>query len=120
GRVAFPRNAEEVDYEGELAVVIGRDIHQINVSESWEAVALLAPAIDMTARDVMRRTSTPALAKSFPGFGPIGSTLATPDFFDDPDDLELVTLVNGEVRQQARTSDMVRGVAELVAFVSDY
>lgn len=120
GCVALPRGAEQVDYEGELAVVIGRDVHQIESSESWGAVALLAPANDMTARDVMRRTSTPALAKSFPGFGPIGSTLATPDSFADPDDVGLITLVNGEVRQQARTSDMVRGVAELVALVSSY
>lgn len=118
--VRLPVDAANVDFEGELAVVIGRPAYRVQPSVGWSHVAFVAPANDMTARDVMRRTGTPALAKSFPGFGPIGSTLVTPDALDDPDDVELVTLVNGSERQRARTSDMVRPVAEIVAAVSRY
>lgn len=120
GVVSVPPDVDQLDFEGELAVVIGRGGHQIAERDAWSYVGLVGPANDMTARDVMRRTGSPALAKSFPGFGPVGPALMAVDALDDPDDLELITRVNGEVRQHDRTSTMVRSVAELVAIVSRY
>lgn len=118
--VQLPKVARQVDYEGELAVIVGADCDGVDQRDVWSRVALLAPANDMTARDVMRRTGVPALAKSYPGFGPIGSTLATPDAFTDPDDLEVCTFVNGEPRQRDRTSGMVHSVGAVVAIISSY
>lgn len=118
--VMLPPASTAVDFEGELAVIIGRRAHDLPASRAWEYVALIATANDLTARDVMRRTGNPTLAKSFPGFGPIGWSLATVDEFPDPDDLPIVTRVNGEERQRDRTSGMLFGVAELISIVSRY
>ena len=73
---------------------------------------------DLTARDVQRGTGNFGLAKSFDGFCPLGASLVTLDEYDDPDDLGVTTLVDGEVRQDARTTDLVFAVPELVEYLS--
>ena len=118
--IVLPDGADQVDFEGEMALVIGRDAFRVSEADAWDAVAFVAPANDVTARDVLRRTGTPALGKSFPTFGPIGSTLVTPDALPDPDDLEIVTVVNGEERQRDRTSGMVHSVTAMVELISSY
>lgn len=120
GRVVLPEMSDAVDFEGELAVVIGTPARDVGPAQAWGHVAALTAANDITARDVMRRNGNPTLAKSFPGFGPIGWALATPDEFADPDDLLLVTTVNGTERQRDRTSGMLLSVPELLALVSRY
>jgi 2-keto-4-pentenoate hydratase/2-oxohepta-3-ene-1,7-dioic acid hydratase in catechol pathway len=109
-----------VDWEVELVVVIGRGGHRIAAEDAWSHVAGLSVGQDLSERDRQRMGATPqfSMAKSFPGFSPIGPLLVTPDEFDDPDDLELGCLLNGEEVQKGRTADMVFPVPELIARLS--
>jgi 2-keto-4-pentenoate hydratase/2-oxohepta-3-ene-1,7-dioic acid hydratase in catechol pathway len=109
-----------VDWEAELVVVIGRRAHHVTQEHAWEYVAGLTVGQDFSERDVQLAGPAPqfSLGKSFPGFGPTGPWLVTPDEFDDPDDLELSCTINGEQVQKARTSQMVFPVPELIARLS--
>ena len=116
--VSLPGASQQVDFEGELAVLVGTSAYQIDAARAWSHIAAITPANDLTARDVMRKSGSPAIAKSFPGFGPLGWLAATPDTYADPDDLELLTKVNGIARQHDRTSGMLLSVPEVVALVA--
>jgi len=117
--VALPAAApHRVDFEGEVAVVIGRRASSVAAADAWAHVAGITACDDLTARDVQRGTGNFGLAKSFDGFCPLGGSLVTPDEYDDPDDIGLTTLVDGEVRQDSRTTDLVFGVPELVEYLS--
>lgn len=109
-----------VDWEVELVAVIGRRAEHVAAADGWDYIAGLAVGQDLSER--IRQFDGPvpqfSLGKSFPGFGPIGPYLVTPDEFDNPDDLELGCLVNGEQMQQGRTTDMVFSVPQLVAELS--
>ncbi|WP_460062452.1 fumarylacetoacetate hydrolase family protein [Streptomyces sp. YKOK-I1] len=110
----------KVDWEAELVAVIGRHAHRVSGERAWEAVAGLTIGQDLSER-VSQLQGKPAqfsLGKSFPGFGPTGPVLVTPDEFDDPDDLEITALLNGEVVQHDRTKSMIFPVPELVARLS--
>jgi 2-keto-4-pentenoate hydratase/2-oxohepta-3-ene-1,7-dioic acid hydratase in catechol pathway len=109
---------EKVDHECELAVVIGRLGADIPVSDAWSYVAGITACNDVTARDVQRGTGNFGLAKSFDTFCPLGGSLVTLDEYDDLDDLAVSTRVNGVVVQDARTSDMVFSVSELLSWLS--
>jgi 2-keto-4-pentenoate hydratase/2-oxohepta-3-ene-1,7-dioic acid hydratase in catechol pathway len=118
-RVTLPPTApDRVDFEGEVAVVIGRRATSVAAADAWRHVAGITACDDLTARDVQRGTGNFGLAKSFDGFCPLGGSIATLDEYDDPDDIGLTTLVDGEVRQDARTTDLVFGVPELVEYLS--
>jgi 2-keto-4-pentenoate hydratase/2-oxohepta-3-ene-1,7-dioic acid hydratase in catechol pathway len=116
--VALP--SDRVDWEVELVVVIGRPAHEVRETDAWSHVAGLTIGQDLSERTVQLRPPTPqfSLGKSFPGFGPTGPLLVTPDEFDDPDDLEITCTLNGEVVQQARTSDLVLSVPALIEALS--
>jgi 2-keto-4-pentenoate hydratase/2-oxohepta-3-ene-1,7-dioic acid hydratase in catechol pathway len=119
--IAIPPSAPEcVDYEGEIAVVVGSRLFRVSPSEAEHAVIAVAAANDVTARDVMRSTGNPSLAKSFPGFGQLGSATLDPDAFGGVEALELSTTVNGEVRQHDTGAGMILGVGELLALISRY
>ncbi len=108
-----------LDWEVEL-VVIGRRAHRIAAADAWSHVAGVTVGQDISERE-LQHAGTPAqfsLGKSYPNFGPIGPWLVTPDEFDDPDDLELGCLLNGQQVQKARTSDMVFSVPELMSRLS--
>jgi 2-keto-4-pentenoate hydratase/2-oxohepta-3-ene-1,7-dioic acid hydratase in catechol pathway len=109
-----------VDWEVELVVVIGRHARMVPAARAWGYVAGLTVGQDFSERVVQTVGPVPqfSLGKSFPGFGPIGPCLVTPDEFDDPDDLELECALNGESVQKSRTSAMIFGVPELVARLS--
>ncbi|MFF7260426.1 fumarylacetoacetate hydrolase family protein [Streptomyces sp. NPDC008159] len=110
----------KVDWEVELVAVIGRETHRVSEDRAWEAVAGLTVGQDLSERVVQLR-GKPAqfsLGKSFPGFGPTGPFLVTPDEFDDPDDLEITGVLNGEAVQHDRTKSMIFPVPELVARLS--
>jgi 2-keto-4-pentenoate hydratase/2-oxohepta-3-ene-1,7-dioic acid hydratase in catechol pathway len=108
------------DWEVELVVVIGETAHRAAAADAWQHVAGLAVGQDLSERILQMASSPPqfSLGKSYPGFGPIGPWLVTPDEFDDPDDLELGCSVNGEQVQKGRTSQMIFGVAELIEQLS--
>lgn len=109
-----------VDWEAELVVVIGRGGTRIPVEEAWKHVAGLSVGQDLSERTLQQSGPAPqySLAKSFPGFGPIGPLLVTPDEFDDPDRIELGCSINGEEVQKGDTSDMVFTVPEIIARLS--
>jgi acylpyruvate hydrolase len=107
--VTCPAVVRRLDYEGELAVVIG----------AGGAVAGYAVADDVSARDLQRAEPQWTRAKGADGFCPYGPWITTADAVPDAEDLRLRTWVNGELRQDARTSDLIFGVAELVAFIGE-
>jgi 2-keto-4-pentenoate hydratase/2-oxohepta-3-ene-1,7-dioic acid hydratase in catechol pathway len=113
-----PAAPANVDFEGEVAVVIGRRATAVRAADAWAHVAGITACDDVTARDVQRGTGNFGLAKSFDTFCPLGGSLVTVDEYTDPDDIELTTIVDGEQRQHARTSDLVFGVPELVEYLS--
>ena len=117
--VAIPAaSAEAVDFEGELAVVIGRPGFRVPPERALGLVGGYTVANDVTARDVQARMPQWTLAKSLPGFSPLGPALVTADELPDPQALHLTTRVNGEVRQSAPTAAMLYPVASLISFLS--
>jgi 2-keto-4-pentenoate hydratase/2-oxohepta-3-ene-1,7-dioic acid hydratase in catechol pathway len=104
-QVVIPEAAAEPDYEGEIAVV-------------WPAIAGITAANDMTARDVMRDTGIPALAKSYPGFTPLGPSLCTPDDLADRDAIRVRTHVNGQLLQDDTSAGMIFPIPDLLSRLS--
>jgi len=113
--IVYPALSQEVHFEGELAVVIGRLCREVPIERVPEVVLGFTCANDVTARDLQRSDNQWARAKGFDTFCPLGPWIDTDV---DPAELSIQTTVNGELRQDGTTSDMLRGVAECVAFVS--
>jgi 2-keto-4-pentenoate hydratase/2-oxohepta-3-ene-1,7-dioic acid hydratase in catechol pathway len=113
--VVYPRQSRELSFEGELAVVIGRICKDVPAARVPEVVFGYTCANDVTARDLQRSDGQWARAKGFDTFCPLGPWIETEL---DVSDLALTTTLNGAVRQQGRTSQMVHDVTELVAYVS--
>jgi len=116
--VALTSAAEQYDYEAELAAVIGRRCRSVGESEALDHVLGYCNANDLSARDLQFRTSQWLLGKSPDGFLPVGPELVTADEAGDPQALGVRCLVNGEVRQDSNTGDMIFSVAELVSYLS--
>ena len=115
GEIHLPEGVGRVDFEGELAVVMGRRAHRVSPEDALSNVLGYTCANDVTARDLQKRDGQWTRAKGFDGFCPLGPWVETDV---DPTDLLLETYVNGEVRQSARTSDMIFDVPTVVSFVS--
>jgi 2-keto-4-pentenoate hydratase/2-oxohepta-3-ene-1,7-dioic acid hydratase in catechol pathway len=109
GPVRCPQVVRRLDYEGELVVVMG----------SGGTIAGYAVADDVTARDLQRREPQWTRAKGADGFCPWGPWITSADEVPDPRNLRLTTHVNGELRQDASTSDLIFGPQELVDFISE-
>jgi 2,4-diketo-3-deoxy-L-fuconate hydrolase len=116
--VELPSDA--VDWEVELVAVIGRPAERVPEDKAWSYVAGLMVGQDLSERTVQLTGPVPqfSLGKSFPGFGPTGPWLVTPDELPDRDDLPLRCSVDGRVLQDGRTRDMIFSVPELVARIS--
>jgi 2-keto-4-pentenoate hydratase/2-oxohepta-3-ene-1,7-dioic acid hydratase in catechol pathway len=117
--IRLPSASSQVDYEGELGVVVGRRARAVPESQALQAVAGYLVVNDVSARDVQNRTSQWTLGKSFDTFAPIGPFLVTADEVPDPQDLDLSVTVSGTVMQQSSTASMVFSVARLVSLLSD-
>ncbi len=113
--IVLPPMSRQVDYEGELAVVIGRPTKAVPAEEALTTVFGYTCINDVTARDLQKRDVQFTRAKSFDTFAPLGPWIETEV---DPADLALATTVNGEGRQASRTSLMIRQVPALVSFIS--
>ncbi len=111
---------ETVDWEVELVVVMGKRAQNVSEADAWSYVAGLTVGQDISERVLQLGGTFPqlALAKSMPGFGPIGPSVVSVDEFKNPDDLALDCTLNGVVEQSARTSDLVFSVRELVSRIS--
>lgn len=125
GTIEHPPHTTQLDYEVELAVVIGRRARNIPAEDALAHVAGATVANDVSARDVQLSVwedneffRTHYLGKAFDGFCPLGPALVTLDELGDLGALELRSLVNGEIRQSERASDLVFDVAQLVAYIS--
>lgn len=115
GDIVLPPESARVDYEGELALVIGRKIKRWPQERFLEGLAGVCCANDVTARDLQKKDGQWARAKSFDTFCPIGPRIVAGL---DPTDLAIETRVNGAVRQASRTSQMVFPPAFLLAYIS--
>ncbi|UKS28612.1 fumarylacetoacetate hydrolase family protein [Paenibacillus sp. HWE-109] len=118
--IPLPKVSEKVDYEAELAIVIGKTAKSISKDEALDYVLGYCNANDLSARDLQVRTQQWLLGKSCDKFAPIGPYLVTADEIANPNDLEIKTYVNGEVRQQSNTSDMIFHCDEIVSYISQH
>lgn len=118
--VILPAESDCVDYEGEIAAIIGGTVFEAAADTAIRAVAGVAAANDLTARDVMRRSGNPSLAKSFPGFGQIGSFVGSLESMGGPEAIDLRVTVNGVVRQSDCSAGMLISIGSLVALISRY
>ena len=107
-----------VDYEAELAVVIGRRCHAVSEADALQYVAGAMPLNDVSARDLQLQNPLWTSGKAIDTFAPCGPALVTLDEAGDLDDLAVRTRIDGEVVQDGSTKDMIFGVAETVAWLS--
>ncbi|MFF3466601.1 fumarylacetoacetate hydrolase family protein [Streptomyces sp. NPDC001984] len=116
----IPLPTRNVDREVELVVVIGRPAERVAEKDAWSHVAALTVGQDISERVMQLAGIAPqfSMGKSFPGFGPMGPVLVTPDEFDDPDDLEIGCSLGGQVMQTGRTRDLIFSVPEVIAHIS--
>jgi 2-keto-4-pentenoate hydratase/2-oxohepta-3-ene-1,7-dioic acid hydratase in catechol pathway len=115
--IVRPRGYARVDFEGELALVIGRRARRVSAASAMDYVLGLACLNDVTVRDLQVKDGQFARAKGFDSFCPLGPVVRGGV---DPADLRLVTRVNGEVKQDSRTSDLIFSARHLVEFISRY
>src|SRR5215467_5799356 len=116
--LAIPAVSEKVDWEVELAVVIGTPVYRAGQAEALAAIAGYATSNDVSMRDWQRRTLQWQAGKMFQQSTPVGPYLVTPDEVDHASDLEIRCEVDGVVMQQARTSDLLFTPADVVAYTS--
>lgn len=114
----------QVDYEGELVIVIGKDAKNVSEADALQYVAGYTASNDVSARDWQREPSKAGpvpqwtFSKSFDKFAPLGPCLVSTAVLGEADNQSLKTFVNGELRQESNTSDLCFGVRQLVAFCS--
>ena len=117
--VHMPRVSNLLDYEGELAIVIGTRCRQVPEGNAPEVIAGYTITNDVSVRDWQLRTPTMTMGKSFDTHGPLGPWLVTADELGDPHDLALRTYVNDELRQDGNTRDMIYNCYQQVAHLSE-
>lgn len=110
-----PRISDQLDYEGELGVVIGQRCRHVPADEAGAVIAGYVVVNDLSVRDWQLRAPTHTLGKSFDTHGPFGPWLVTRDEIADPHALRLRTWVNGELRQDGNTGEMLHRIGEMIA-----
>ncbi len=115
--IRLPSMSQEIDYEGELAVVIGKPCKDVTAAEALSVVAGYMAFDDVSSRDVQMRTSQWLSGKTFDTFAPCGPALVVNEI-RDPQTLNLATRVNGRTLQQSNTHLMIFSVAESIAYIS--
>jgi 2-keto-4-pentenoate hydratase/2-oxohepta-3-ene-1,7-dioic acid hydratase in catechol pathway len=116
--IVLPRVSAQVDYEGELAVIIGRNCKDIPEREALACVAGYTIMNDVSARDLQMQTSQWTAGKTLDTFAPMGPGIVPASDIPDPQDLQIVTRVNGATLQDGNTRDMIFTVARTIAFLS--
>lgn len=117
--IHMPRVSSLLDYEAELAIVIGTRCRHVPVEKAHEVIAGYTIANDVSVRDWQLRTPTMTIGKSFDTHGPLGPWIVTADELGDPHDLALRTYVNDELRQDSNTGEMIFNCYEQVAHLSE-
>lgn len=118
GPVLIPSNSQQVDYEAELAVVIGASAKRVSREESSRFVAGYTLMHDVSARDWQFRTGQWMSGKTFDTFGPCGPHLVTPDEVPDPHNLDIRLTLNGQVMQDSNTSNLIFDIPTLISYIS--
>lgn len=113
--IVLPPESRQVEYEGEIGVIVGQKLRRATETEAAAAVAALVAVNDVTARDLQRSDSQWTRAKGFDTFCPVGEPGAVPR---DLAAIELVTRVNGQIRQRATSADMIFSIPFLLAYIS--
>ncbi len=108
----------QVDYEAELGVIIGKPSRAVHERDALDRVWGYTVVNDITARDIQFSEAQWSRCKSFDGFTPTGPVVVTADEIPDPQDLWLTTNLDGRILQDASTNEMVRGVAEIISYLS--
>jgi 2-keto-4-pentenoate hydratase/2-oxohepta-3-ene-1,7-dioic acid hydratase in catechol pathway len=116
--IEVPLVSEEVDYEGELGMVIGTRCRHVTAGQALDMVAGFVVVNDVSVRDWQRRAPTMMMGKGFDTHGPVGPWLVTADEIVHPQQLRIRTWVNEEVRQDGSTSDMIFSCAEMIEHLS--
>ena len=119
GTIKLPTEAaKEFDYETELVIVFGRECRNVSEADALDYVAGYCTGNDFSARDLQTLTSQFMIGKTSDGFAPLGPYLVTADRVKDPNNLKLRTVVNGKVRQDWNTNDMIFNCRQLISFAS--
>lgn len=118
--IKVPRVTEQLDYEVELGIVIGKRAKYVSKDEALDHVFGYCTANDLSARDLQFTTNQWLLGKSCDDFSPVGPYLVTSDEVGNPNNLHLTTTVNGEIRQNSNTSDMIFHCDEIVSYISQH
>ncbi|GAB3208088.1 fumarylacetoacetate hydrolase family protein [Marinactinospora thermotolerans] len=118
--VFHPAISERVDYEGELAIVIGRLCREVPPERAKDVIFGYTCANDVTARDLQKKDKQWTRGKGFDSFCPLGPWIETGLSLEEAADLRVTTTVDGEVRQDGRTSDFIHGIPELISYVSSF
>jgi 2-keto-4-pentenoate hydratase/2-oxohepta-3-ene-1,7-dioic acid hydratase in catechol pathway len=116
--IPLPRQSQKVDYEAELAIVIGRKAKYVAKEEALDYVFGYCNVNDLSARDWQQLTSQWLLGKSCDKFAPLGPYVVTADEVGNPNQLEIRLTLNGEVRQHSNTSDMIFHCDEIISCLS--
>jgi 2-keto-4-pentenoate hydratase/2-oxohepta-3-ene-1,7-dioic acid hydratase in catechol pathway len=118
--IIYPAVSNKVSFEGELAVVIGRICKEVPIDRVPEVIFGYTIANDVTARDLQKSDGQWARAKGFDTFCPLGPWITTHQSLDEVSALQIRSTLDGELRQDGNTRDMILGIAELIAFISSY
>ena len=118
--IKIPEDTEMIDYEGELAIIIGKEGHNIDRANAMDYVFGYANANDVSERSAQFATSQWLVGKSYDGFCPVGPYIATLGEIGEPHKLRIKTYVNGELRQDSNTNDMIFKTRGLVSHISKY
>lgn len=119
-KVAIPKEATQVDYEAELAIVIGKEAKDVSEEEALDYVFGYACSNDLSERTFQFRSGQWLLGKSLDGFCPLGPYIATKDEVPDPNKLRISLSVNDERRQDSNTNDMIFNCQQIVSYTSKY
>ena len=117
--IHMPKVSNLLDYEAELAIVIGKRCRHVSVDDAGEVIAGYTIANDVSVRDWQVRTPTMTMGKSFDTHGPLGPWVVTPEELGDPHDLTIRTYVNDELRQDGNTREMIYNCFQQVAHLSE-
>ncbi len=116
--IVIPRISNQIDYEGELAFVIGGMARYVSEEEALDYVAGFMPFNDVSARDFQMRTSQWTIGKTFDTFAPMGPALVTADEIPDPHQLDIRVTVGGQLLQDSNTRHLIFSIPKLVAYLS--
>jgi 2-keto-4-pentenoate hydratase/2-oxohepta-3-ene-1,7-dioic acid hydratase in catechol pathway len=116
--IVKPDISDELDYEGELAVVIGKRCRNVSYDDALSVIAGYTVCNDVSVRDWQRLSKTMTMGKSWDTHGPLGPWMVTADEILNPQNLRIRTLVNGDVRQDFQTSEMVFNIRSQIEFLT--